>query len=318
MIVLTRLALHSRTVTVLILILVLAGGIFAYRQLQQELFPEISLRIINVSTSYQQGTPYQVAQEVTKPIEDLILGMEGLKQLTSTSRSSNSRVQASFEHTVDIEEAEAEIVSRVSGLRLPDAAGDPRVFELTPNRRPVMELSVSGQRDIPDLLRIIERQIVPPFQVVPGVLDVEVEGGINEQVFVTVDPTLLDTYGLTIQNVIGALQSNSVDVNAGSVDAGGGTVTVRAFHGYADLDAIRNLPVGFSRSGGTPGSARPGGGVATPISMSEIADVRVATPEARTISRTNGQPSVSLIVLTRPVTATPSKSPTPSTSCSRT
>ena len=296
MIVLTRLALQSRTVTVMILILVLVGGIFAYRQLQQELFPEISLRIINVSTSYQQGTPYQVSQEVTKPIEDLILGMEGLKQLTSTSRSSNSRVQASFEHTVDIEEAEAEIVSRVSGLRLPDAAGDPRVFELTPNRRPVMELSVSGQRDIPDLLRIIERQIVPPFQVVPGVLDVEVEGGINEQVFVTVDPTLLDTYGLTIQNVIGALQSNSVDVNAGSVDAGGGTVTVRAFHGYADLDAIRNLPVGFSRSGGTPGSARPGGGVATPISMSEIADVRVTTPEARTISRTNGQPSVSLNV----------------------
>ncbi|MDE2786740.1 MAG: efflux RND transporter permease subunit [Chloroflexota bacterium] len=296
MILLTKLALQSRTVTVMILILVLAGGIYAYRQLQQELYPEITLRLINVSTSYQQGTPYQVSQDVTKPIEDVIIGMEGLKELTSTSRSSNSRVQASFENTVDIEEAEAEIVSRVSGLRLPDAAGDPRVFELTPNLRPVMELSVSGQRDIPDLLRIVERQIVPPFKAVPGVLDVEVEGGVNEQVFVTVDPALLDTYGLTIQNVIGALQSNSVDVNAGSVDAGDGTVTVRAFHGYTDLDAIRNLPVGYSRSAGTPGSPRPGGGVATPISMSEIADVRVATPEARTISRTNGQPSVSLNV----------------------
>ncbi len=296
MIILTKLALQSRTVTVMILILVLAGGIYAYQQLQQELYPEISLRIINVSTSYQQGTPYQVSQEVTKPVEDLIIGMEGLKELTSTSRSSNSRVSASFEHTVDIEEAEAEIVSRVSGLRLPDAAGDPRVFELTPNQRPVMELSVSGQRDIPDLLRIVERQVVPPLKAVPGVLDVEVEGGVNEQVIVTVDPAMLDTYGLTIQNIIGALQSNSVDVSAGSVNSGDGTVSVRAFHGYTDLDVIRNLPVGFSRSDGTPGSARTGGGGATPIRMSEIADVRVATPEARTISRTDGQPSVSLNV----------------------
>ena len=80
MIILTKLALQSRTVTVMILILVLAGGIYGYQQLQQELFPEISLRVINVSTSYQQGTPYQVSQEVTKPVEDLIIGMEGLKE----------------------------------------------------------------------------------------------------------------------------------------------------------------------------------------------------------------------------------------------
>ncbi len=297
MILLTKIALQSRTVTVMILILVLAGGIYAYQQLQQELFPEISLRVINVSTSYQQGTPYQVSQEVTKPVEDLIIGMEGLEEVTSTSRSSSSQVRASFENNVDIEETEAEIVSLVSSLRLPDNAGDPRVYELTPNRRPVMELSVSGQRDIPELLRIVDRQIVPPLQAVPGVLRVAVEGGVNEQVFVTVDPELLETYGLTIQNVMGALQSNSVDVNAGSVDSGDGTVTVRAFHGYTDLDAIRNVPVGFSRQAATPGFPRPSASSATPIKMSDVADVSVATPEARTISRTNGQPSVSLIVL---------------------
>ena len=296
MILLTKLALQSRTVTVMILILVLAGGIYSYQQLQQELFPEISLRVINVSTSYQQGTPYQVSQEVTKPIEDLIIGMEGLKEVTSTSRASSSRVRASFEHNVDIAEAEAEIVSRVSGLRLPDAAGDPRVFELTPNRRPVTELSVSGQRDIPELLRIVERQISPPLQAVPGVFEVQVEGGVDEQVVVTVDPKLLATYGLTIQNVIGALQSNSVDVNAGSVESADGQVTVRAFHGYTDLDALRNLPVGFSRPAGSPSSPRSPGNNATPIRMSEVADVQVSTPEATTISRTNGQPSVSLSV----------------------
>ncbi len=300
MIILTRLALRSRTVTIMALVLILVGGVYAYQQLQQELFPEISLGVINVSTSFQQGTPYQVSQEVTKPIEDVIIGMEGLKEVTSTSRGSRSTVRASFENNADLEEAEAEILNRVTALSLPDAAGDPRVFALSPNQRPVMELSVSGQRDIPELLRIVERQIAPPIQAIPGVFEVDIEGGVSEQVFVTVDPVLLETYGLTIQNVIGALQSNSVDLTAGSMTAQDGTVTVRAFHGYANLETIRNLPVGFARPDGGPAASRTGDINATPIRLVDVADVRVATPEARTVSRTNGQPSVSLNVLKTP------------------
>jgi HAE1 family hydrophobic/amphiphilic exporter-1 len=300
MIFLTRLALRSRTVTIMALVLILVGGVYAYQQLQQELFPEISLGVINVSTSFQQGTPYQVSQEVTKPIEDVIIGMEGLKEVTSTSRGSRSTVRASFENNADLEEAEAEILNRVTALRLPDAAGDPRVFALSPNQRPVMELSVSGQRDIPELLRIVERQIAPPIQAIPGVFEVDIEGGVSEQVFVTVDPVLLETYGLTIQNVIGALQSNSVDLTAGSMTARDGTVTVRAFHGYANLETIRNLPVGFARPDGGPAASRTADINATPIRLVDVADVRVATPEARTVSRTNGQPSVSLNVLKTP------------------
>ena len=300
MIILTRLALRNRAVTVMALALILVGGVYAYQQLQQELFPEISLGVINISTSFQQGTPYQVAQEVTKPIEDVIIGMEGLREVTSTSRGSRSTVRASFETNADLEAAETEINSRVSALRLPDAAGDPRVFALSPNQRPVMELSISGQRDVPELLRIVERQIAPRLQTIPGVFEVDIEGGVSEQVFVTVDPALLETYGLTIQNVIGALQGNSVDVNAGSMSSQDGIVTVRAFHGYANLDSIRNLPVGFARPDGPAGANRSADATATPIRMVDVADVRVATPEASTVSRTNGQPSVSLNVLKTP------------------
>ena len=303
MIILTRLALRNRAVTVMALVLILVGGVYAYQQLQQELFPEISLGVINISTSFQQGTPYQVAQEVTKPIEDVIIGMEDLKEVTSTSRGSRSTVRASFETNADLEAAETEINSRVSALRLPDSAGDPRVFALSPNQRPVMELSISGQRDVPELLRIVERQIAPPLQAIPGVFEVDIEGGVSEQVFVTVDPALLETYGLTIQNVIGALQGNSVDVTAGSMSSQDGIVTVRAFHGYANLDSIRNLPVGFARPDGLAAGANrnaAGDATATPIRMVDVADVRVATPEASTVSRTNGQPSVSLNVLKTP------------------
>ena len=111
---------------------------------------------------------------------------------------------------------------------------------------------------------------------------------------------LLETYGLTIQQVIGALQSNSVDLTAGSLSSGDGIVTVRAFHGYANLETIRNLAVGFARPEGGPAASRTTDSTATPIRLSDVADVRVATPEASTVSRTNGQPSVGLNVLKTP------------------
>ena len=77
-------------------------------------------------------------------------------------------------------------------------------------------------------------------------------------------------------------------------------MTLRTFHGYADLDAIRGLPVGFHRPSGQPGSDRSGSGKATPVRLREVAEVSVDTPEASAISRTNGQPSVSMVVRKTP------------------
>ena len=299
MIILSRLALQRRAVTIMVLVLVLAGGVYAYQQLQQELFPEIVLGVINITTTYQQGSPHQVAEEVTAPIEDAIIGMEGLEEVSSTSHANLSRVRAEFASDADMAEAEAEIISRISGLRLPEAAGEPRVREITSNQSPVMRLSISGQRDVPELVKIVEREISPRLRGVPGVFDAEIQGGVAEQLFVSVDQHRLESRGLTIQEVIGALQNNAVDATAGSVTSAEGAVTLRTFHGYADLDAIRGLPVGFHRPSGQPGPDR-SSGRATPVRLWEVAEVRVDTPEASAVSRTNGQPSVSLVVRKTP------------------
>ena len=300
MIILTRLALRSRIVTATVLLLALAGGWYAYQQLGQELFPEISLKIISITTTFQQGSSYQVAEEVTRPVEDVVIGIDGVKEVTSTSESGVSSVLVSFETNVDMEAAEEEEVkSLVSGIVLPGAAGDPQVSRFATGDAPVVELSVSGDRDIPGLVIVVERRIAPRLRAVPGVLAVDIEGGIEEQVFVTVDPELLDTYGLTIQDVMGALGSGSVDQTAGSMIAGNDAVTVRAFHGYGSLDAIRQLPVGYVRAE-RAGSNPSGVGNATPISLEAVADVRVATPEATAISRINGYPSIRLAVRKTP------------------
>ena len=278
----------------MVMVLVLVLGVFSYGRLQRELFPDVSLGLVHVITSYPQSDPATVADEVTSRVEDAIVGLPELETYSSTSTGSLSVVTASFPSSADLNEAEGEIRGQVSGLDLPDGASAPNVVQVTSDVFPVMRLSVSGERDIPFLQRLVDDEIVPRMEAVTGVYDVEVEGGVYERVSVVVDPVRLDEYGLTIQNVVNAVGGNAIDLNAGKMRREGSSVTLRAYHTYSDLDAVRSLPIGFVH--GSPAAA----GDAQPVLVSDVAEVVIDTPEAETISRTNGQPSVSLSVFRTP------------------
>ena len=293
--IITRLALSRKPVTIMVMLLALAGGIYGYNRLQQELFPDITFGSIVVWTGYAQGDPITVASEVTAKIEDAIIGMADLDRVTSISTANTSIVTANFVTGSDEESAEDEITSRVSGLNLPDDAGTPNVIRITTDIFPVMRYSVTGDRDIPALRRVIDDQIVPPLEAIAGVYDVTVQGGITERVSVIVDPESLDEYDLSIQSVVNAVAGNSIDLNAGAIEQGNRSLALRTYHGYTDLDAIRRVPVGFKRSG-----AGPGIGNAVPIPLSDVARVVVDTPQAGAVSRTNGQTSISVSVLRLP------------------
>ncbi len=297
---LTSIALRRKPVTIMMMVLLLAAGVYSYNELQQELFPEISFSIVYVVTTYQQGDPNTVASDVTTKVEDAILGMPDLEKTTSISTSAMSLVTANFAPGADVEAAEEEIRSQVSGLQLPDEAGDPYVLRLTSDIFPIMWLSVSGERDIPALQRVIDDEILPRLEAVDGVYDVNMEGGVQERVSVIVDPARTDEYGLTIQDVFGAISGNSVDLSAGSLDQGDRSIGVRAYRGYSDLESIRNIPVDYRHAASGPGDRPNADGGGTPVLVSDVATVEIDTPGSATVSRTNAQPSISLQVLQLP------------------
>ncbi len=282
------------------MVLLLAAGVFSYSQIQQELFPEISFSIVYVVTPYQQGDPNTVATDVTAKVEDAISGLPDLEKTTSISTPGMSLVTANFAPGADVESAEEEIRSRVSGLQLREEALDPFVLRLTSNIFPIMWLSVSGERDIPALQRIVDDQILPRLEGVDGVYEVNVEGGVAERVSVIVDPVRADEHGLGIQDVVNAVSGNSVDLSAGSLENGDHSIGLRTYRGYGDLDSIRDLPVDYRHAAFAPAGAPPAEDGGTPIMLSDVATVRVDTPNAATVSRTNGQPSISLQVLQLP------------------
>ena len=293
---LTQIALSRRSVTVMIMILVVAAGVYSYNQLSQELFPDISFGTILIYTGYQQD-PNTNIEELTTPIENVIIGMADLERVTSITTSNTSIVTAEFATEADIDSIEEEIRSEVSGIDFPDDAWGPTYIRLNSDIFPVMFISVTGERDIPSLQRIIDDSILPRIEAVDGVYDVQIQGGITERVSIIVDPALLDAHGLTLPEVIGAVSGNAADVSAGNILRDDKSVVLRTYHGYTDLDSILNIPVGFARNvGPAPGAA----GEATPILLSSVARVAIDTPEAETVARTNGQPSVSLNVLRLP------------------
>ena len=282
------------------MVLVLAAGVFSYGQIQQELFPDISFSIVYVVTNYQQGDPNTVATDVTATVEGAISGLPDLENTTSISTSAMSLVTANFSPGADVESAEEEIRSRVNGLQLREEAGEPYVLRLSSDIFPIMWLSVSGQRDIPALQRIVDDEILPRLEAIDGVYDVNAEGGVEERVSVVVDPIRSDEHGLAIQDVINAISGNSVDLNAGSLDNGDRSLGLRTYRGYGDLDSIRDLPVDYRNVAFSPVGSSPRENGGTPIRLSDVATVGVDTPSAGTVSRTNGQPSISLQVLQLP------------------
>ena len=155
MISLTRLVLRRSSVTMLVIVLLLAAGVYAYNGLERELFPDIEFPNITVTAYYPTADPDTIVREVTEPIEDAIANVDGLQDIQSTSQQNLSTVLATFEFGEDMEETERTIESNVNGIQLPDGVDFVTVSRINNNTFPVMQLSVAGDRDIASLQRIV-------------------------------------------------------------------------------------------------------------------------------------------------------------------
>ncbi len=194
---------------------------------------------------YPNANPETVERDVTEPIEEAIDGMEGLKEIQSTSSENLSMIIATFEFGEDMKEAERTIEANINGIGFPEDVEDPVVSRINNNTFPVLQLSVIGDRDVPSLQRILDDAIIPRIERVSGVFRVDVMGKVDEQVTVTVDTDKLEDLGLSLLQVSNAIASNNLSFPAGDIDRSGATFAIRTTHEFASLEEIRNLTIGF-------------------------------------------------------------------------
>ena len=279
----TAAAIRRRTVTLLAVVILLAGGVLAYNSLQVELFPEIEFPLVTVITSYQGADPEGVVQDVTFPVERAISGAEGLETVQSSSFEGNSIVLATFEFGTDMAEAESFIESAVNGLSFPVGVEDPEVGRFNPDQFPVLQFSVVSDAGVQSLSEVVESVILPELAGVDGILQTVVSGEVDRQVRVAVDPVKMQESGVSLPQISASLSENNVVLPAGLISGGGNTVPVKTIHTLGSVDEIRRLVVGASPAG--------------PVLLEDVATIELTDSIPSSISRTNGKPAISISVI---------------------
>ena len=279
----TAAAISRRTVTLLAVIILLAGGVFAYNSLQVELFPEIEFPLVVVTTSYPSVDPEGVVKDVTAPVERVIEGTEGLESIQSTSFEGNSIVLATFQYGTDMADAESAIQNNISVLTFPVGAEQPEVGRFDPDQFPVLQFSVITDDGTESASEFVESRILPQLSGIDGILQVLVTGQVEQQVRVSADPDRMLANGVALPQIAAALSENNVTLPAGLVFGEGGSMPVKTIHTLGSVEEVRNLAVSSTPSG--------------VVLLRDVADVELTEGTPTSISRTNGKPAINVSIV---------------------
>ncbi|MFE7841114.1 efflux RND transporter permease subunit [Streptomyces sp. NPDC057474] len=281
---LSRFSLAQRALVGLMSIIALVFGAIAIPQLKQQLLPTIELPMVSVLAPYQGASPDVVEKQVVEPIEDSLEGVDGITGVTSTASEGNALIMASFDYGPGTDQLVADVQQAVNRVRaqLPDDV-DPQVIAGSTDDMPTVVLAVSSDQDQQALADQLDRTVVPTLEGIDGVGQVTVDGVRDLQVTVTPDDAKLAKAGLTTMALSQALQAGGVTVPAGSFDEDGANRTVQVGGGYTSLEQIEDLMVR-------------GEGAKKPVRLADVAAVKEEQAKAVSITRTNGEPSLAVMV----------------------
>jgi multidrug efflux pump len=269
--------------TVLSLMLVIFG-LVALDRLPLREYPDINRPVVSVTTIYRGASANVVENKITQAIEDRIAGIEGVLKLESDSSDERSSIRVEFDVSRDIDDAANDIRDRISRVvaQLPPEADPPQVAKSDANAESVMFLSFNSdsmtQLEVTDYA---ERYIVDRLSTVPGVSRAALSGGRRAAMRIWIDRQALAARALTVGDIETALRRENVQLPAGRLESEQREFSLRTEVGLDTAEDFRNLVIGRGSEGHL-------------VRLGEIADVRVAPENDRTMMRTNGRAGVGI------------------------
>jgi multidrug efflux pump len=268
---------------VISLLLVILGVLAASRLAVREL-PDVEAPIVSIDTSYLGAAADVVETKITQVIEERVAGLEGITKITSQSTDGRSSINIEFDPARDVDEAANDVRDRVArvGDDLPPEADPPEVGKVDFGADPIIWLSLSSDTmNVLELTDYAERELVDRFSVLPGVARVRMGGARRYAMRVWIDREALAARQLTVADIESALRSENVQLPAGRLESSQRELTLRTETGLNTEAEFRELVIG-----------RGAGGYL--VRLGEVADVRRAAENERSISRTNGVPGISI------------------------
>ena len=267
----------------LALVVIIIGGV-ALSRLPIDLMPDITYPTLSVSTEYENASPEEVEELITRPIEEAMSAVPGVEEVTSVSAEGRSSVRVTFGWGTNLDAAADDIRDRLDRIlnRLPDDAERPRLRKFDLAAFPILILGVSSDLDPIQLRNIIDNQVKNRIERIPGVASLDIRGGLEREIQVRLDEQKIKALGLPIDKLLERLKEQNLNLPAGTIEQGLLDVTIRTPGIYTSLDELKNTVVAM-RDG-------------VPIQLHEVASVEDAWEKVTRIVRVNGKPGVRLSV----------------------
>lgn len=222
-------------------------GYFGFKQTPIELFPDVSFPIVTVQTIYPGAGPNEIETLVSKPIEEELSTISGVKNIRSINRESVSVVVAEFNLNIDVKYAEQQVRDKVSGTRrrLPDGLEDSVIRRVDPSAQPIMVVAVKSALTGGKLFDLANERIKPLFEQVNQVGLVEIIGGRKREIQVQVDRNKLNDREISVSQIVSSLKNTGQNIPAGKVDRTSSELVFRTLGEFNSLDQIRKSLVSF-------------------------------------------------------------------------
>lgn len=264
-----------------VVFLILVGGLLSMSRLSVDLFPEVTFPIITVTTPYRGAGPPEIETLVSKPLEDEISTLSGVKRIRSISQDGTSTVVVEFQFEVNINFAEQQVRDRVGAARykLPKGIDEPIIRRIDPSDQPILQLGLSSSLPDGELYDLANEVIRPQIEQVNQVGLVEIRGGRKREIHVALDRSRLKSYQISAAQIAGRIGASGENVPAGKVEGSRNETIVRTMAEFKSLSDIERIIVNFF-------------GNDVPVKVSQLGKVVDTLEDRRSETFVNGEKSV--------------------------
>lgn len=238
-------AINKPITTGLIFVAIIILGLFSLRQLPIDQMPEMDPPYITVMTTYAGANASDIETNITKNIENALNSVDGLKNLTSTSKDNLSVVTMEFQWGSNLDEALNDIRSYVDLVydNLPDGVSRPTILKLNSSAMPVLVLGFTAKESYPGLEKIIDENVTNELNRINGIGNISVSGAPERYIYIDLDPKQLEAYHLSVEAVGAAISSNNLDMASGTVKMGKEQYQMRVKSEYEESSEIANIMI---------------------------------------------------------------------------
>ncbi|WP_405168785.1 efflux RND transporter permease subunit [Paenibacillus sp. FSL H3-0286] len=324
-------SLRNKFAIWLLTIIIVFAGLYSGLTMKQETLPNISIPYLSVTTIYPGAAPEGVVNDVSKPLEQKLRNVDGVKTITSTSLENASSIQIEFDYGTNLDNATAAVRESLNEVSLPDNVQKPSISRFSLSSMPVVSLSLSNgdTQDLEELTRIAENDIRPALEDVEGVASIQISGQYVKEVSLKFNQDKLNQYGLTEDTVKGIIQGSSLRVPLGLFEMDKAQKAVVVDGNITTVEDLKNvtipvMPTGANAAGAgatgatgatgaagvdagaANGAAGAGAGNAVPggaasmglptVKLGELATIEVVG-NSESISRTNGKESIGIQIV---------------------